>query len=197
MMSAPLHLSVFASASPQWVKFTIAKQSGDLLLLSKVISEAMTVLPAYLSYLPHQEYLLCPIPARPQQILKRSLSPQHFFAEALADHFPKRFSHDVYHTLKRIKHTTPQTGLSRLKRLQAQKNSLSFVPTLRRQLLGMLKSNYHSLVSAPNHSTAPKLPPLILIDDVVTTGSTLSEAHRAVQFAGFQVAVTLTLFQIE
>lgn len=183
--------SVFQADSAQWVKFKMAKQSGDLILLSQVISEAMNAIPMLLETLSTAPYQLVPIPARPHRLLQRGMSPQHLFVETLYDRFPKYFITDTSYSLKRIKKTVPQTGLSRRRRLLAQQNSLAYHPNKHRRMWEILCRPYSS------KSTSPCNTPLILVDDVMTTGSTLAEAQRAVQVAHSQVVALLTLFVVQ
>ena len=118
---------------------------------------------------PKQDRLvrLCPIPARPEHLLKRGFSPQHLLADRLAHDLGPRFLYDA-RTLIRVKPTLSQTGSSRKKRLRQQDHSLFY------------RGQAHDQV--------------IIVDDVLTTGSTLKEAQRALNQAHARSLASCLMF---
>ena len=118
---------------------------------------------------PKRDHLvrLCPIPARPEHLLKRGFSPQHLLADRLAHYLGPRFLYDA-RSLIRVKSTLSQTGSSRKKRLKQQDHSLFY--------------------RGPAHAQ------VIIVDDVLTTGATLKEAQRALNQAHARSLTSCLMF---
>ena len=113
---------------------------------------------------------LCPIPVRPEHLLKRGFSPQHLLADRLAYYLGPRFVYDT-RTLIRVKSTLSQTGSSRKNRLKQQDHSLTYRGHAGDQV--------------------------IIVDDVLTTGSTLKEAQRALSQAKAQTLASCLMFMTQ
>ena len=110
---------------------------------------------------------LCPIPARPEHLLKRGFSPQHLLANRLAHYLGPRFLYDA-RSLIRVKSTLSQTGSSRKRRLKQQDYSLFY------------RGQAHAQV--------------IIVDDVLTTGATLKEAQRALNQENARTLASCLMF---
>ncbi|MBI2589429.1 ComF family protein [Candidatus Berkelbacteria bacterium] len=107
---------------------------------------------------------LIPIPISPQRLRSRGYNQAFLLARALSE-----LTHIPVRTqLQRIQETRSQVGLSRRER---QKN-----------------------VSGVFKWTGPEIQgPVLLIDDICTTGATLAEAARCLAQAGFRERAALTL----
>ncbi len=101
--------------------------------------------------------LVVPVPLHRRRLRERGFNPAGFLARALA-----RSHHTPYDpvALERIRDTPSQTELSRTERLRNVRNAFRAAP----------------------HSRVPER--IWLVDDVVTTGSTLTAAARALRNAG-------------
>ena len=166
--------SAYRSDHHLWCVFRYAKYHGDIALMRDIIDQATLLISrSIIDEIGDQRLIkLCPIPLRDHHIAVRGFSPQHLFAEGLAkvmrsdmryqiDLQPKRdrpFYQVMvdHHMIKRDRLTKSQTGLTRDERLSAQRDSLRVLS-----------------------KTCTDESMIILIDDVVTTGSTLREAERA------------------
>jgi ComF family protein len=101
--------------------------------------------------------LVIPVPLHPYRLRERGFNPAAHLARALARAHGLPFDPVA---LERIRDTPSQTGLSRLER--------------RRNVRGAFRSTVHR-----------RIPPRVwLVDDVVTTGSTLTAAATALRRAG-------------
>lgn len=170
-------LSAYRSDHEFWCLFTVAKQRGDLSLMAEVIDEASAMIASPLLSLVDEVsneaslLCLCPIPPRRDRLIKRGFSPQHFFAERLKQHLQSSEMESSARELKAINRavicdpqalvrrrvTRSQTGLKREDRLKEQMNSLA----------------------CPIGQADEPRRCMIIIDDVITTGSTLREGNRA------------------
>ena len=181
--------SAYRSDHHLWCVFRFAKYNGDIALMRAVIDQAALLTSRSIIDEIGTERLikLCPIPLRDDHIAIRGFSPQHLFAEDLAkviisdiryknsqrprrDRSPHNVIVDNY-MIRRNRFTLSQTGLTRAERISAQRDSLS-------------------VISKPKSDDSM----IILIDDVVTTGSTLREAERALLKSGRAAKGACTLF---
>lgn len=116
-----------------------------------LVSELLAV---WLLALVHEEYLLIPIPLSAQRRQKRGYNQ----VESIASSALTRVPHITLcpHALERVRHTDPQTSLTREERLQ--------------NLIGAFRvpSAHHEVIRGRH---------LILLDDVSTTGTTLKGAR--------------------
>jgi ComF family protein len=115
----------------------------------------MLILEAAAQLPPPAPQLVVPVPLHPRRLRARGFNPAGLLARALARELGVRCGPVA---LRRVRDTPSQTGLDRRAR--------------RRNLRGAF---------APRGPVAPRV---WLVDDVVTTGSTLAEAARALQRAG-------------
>ena len=177
-----------SSQHPLWAFFLNAKATGQTCPMYSFIDQsaqslAFSILEMFnhtcLSLIPSTSIKrssspikLCPIPARPPHLLKRGFSTQHLLADRIAHYLNSSplMTHVIYdpHSLIRVIDTPSQTGSSRKDRLVQQQNSLSYQG-----------SSYDQV---------------IIIDDVLTTGSTLKEAYRALAQAGTKPLASCFLF---
>lgn len=117
-----------------------------------------------LKNLPDGDWTLIPIPLARDRLATRGFNQAGLIAQALADdHYP------VVNLLRRIRATEPQVGLTKTKRRV----------NLRRAFELKTKLNLPERV--------------LLIDDVATTGTTLSEAAKALRRAKIPTVWALTL----
>ena len=121
----------------------------------------------------HETYLI-PIPLSRERLRERGYNQTLEIARAALASAAR--AHLADSLLRRIRHSAPQTSLSRDERL--------------RNLAGAFAVNTDAL---PFQSSFPPQSRLILLDDVVTTGATLSEAARTLRNAGFTRVEQLTL----
>ena len=116
----------------------------------------------------NRELCLVPIPLSSKRLRERGYNQTLLIARAARVHAPHAQVHEEL--LKKIRHTPSQTSLSRAERL----------------------SNLDGVFAAGEHAL-PLDTPLILFDDIVTTGFTLAEAARALRRAGFTRIARLAL----
>lgn len=113
--------------------------------------------------------LLVPVPSSPKRTKKRGYSHTEFIAKAVAERLPTAITYSPT-LLKKVMDTAEQNKLpSRALRLQNLFNTQVVVGSL------------------PPHTS------VILLDDVTTTGATLSESRRALQAAGVKNIIAFTI----
>ncbi len=107
---------------------------------------------------------LIPIPLSAERLRERGYNQVLAIARSARARVPHLVVHE--NILQKIHRTPSQTSLSRAERLK----------------------NLAGVFAVGGHAPDPTLPPdacIILFDDIVTTGSTLSEASRTLREAGF------------
>lgn len=109
-----------------------------------------------------------PIPLSQTKLRKRGYN----HAEILAKNLGKKFGFDVQNVLKRVKETKPQYGLKREERIRNIRDAF-----------GMKNIQ----------KTKSKV--ALLVDDIVTTGSTLVEAANVLKRNGFEKVYGIILAQ--
>ncbi len=107
--------------------------------------------------------ILIPIPLTAHRLQKRGYNQ----SEILANNLGKRFGFTVVNLLKRSKETKPQYGLKREERMENMRGAF-----------GIADSKWFMY-----HGTKRTA---LLVDDVVTTGSTLKEAANVLKRNGFE-----------
>ena len=103
--------------------------------------------------------LIMPMPLAARRLAERGFNQSALLGRALAERFNLRYAASG---LARVRDTRPQTGLKRVERQQNVKNAFTFNPG--QQDVSGLR--------------------IALVDDVMTTGATMSEAARALKKAG-------------
>lgn len=111
--------------------------------------------------------ILVPIPLHRRRLMKRGYNHSQLLAEGLA----KKLNLRVIEILKRTINTKSQFGLNLKKRKENISNSFAIIP------------NY----------IITQLPNIFLVDDILTTGSTLLEAARILKKNGVKKIWGLTL----
>ena len=112
------------------------------------------------AWLEHENLLIIPTPIHRFRLWKRKYNQASLLANALA----ARTGHEVLHNgLLRTHHRPPQASLSRQKRLTNLKGSLAI---------------------NTKHKDAIKGRPILLIDDVMTTGATVNACAKLLKQAG-------------
>lgn len=106
--------------------------------------------------------VLVPIPLSIKRLRKRGYNQ----AELLANELGRRFELEVWSLLQRVKETKPQYGLKREERIENMKGAFTLTTALSQEERGKRKI-------------------VILVDDVLTTGSTMSEAAKILKRNGF------------
>jgi ComF family protein len=101
--------------------------------------------------------IIVPVPLHPTRLRERGFNQARLLAELLS----ARISIRCKRVLKRIRYTTTQTALDRAERIE----------------------NLHNAFRLRKNADVRGLQ-VLLIDDVVTTGSTLSECARVLKRAG-------------
>ena len=107
-----------------------------------------------------QSSVFVPIPLSSSRLKKRGYNQAELFAKALG----KKLYLEVQNLLKRVKDTKPQYGLKREERQQNIKDAFEF----------------NAKFKVKNAKVA------LLIDDVLTTGSTMLEAAKTLKKNGFE-----------
>lgn len=125
--------------------------------------------------LPRGPMLLVPVPLHRLRFLRRRYNQSALLARALSQRLAWPWCPDL---LLRHRATPLQDGLNREERRDNLANALSFNPARRAEL---------SRVQGRK---------ILLIDDVMTTGATLSAATRCLQSAGAGEIFTLTLARV-
>lgn len=125
-----------------------------------------------------QKPILIPVPLSRQKLRKRGYN----HAEILAKNLGKRFGLPVQNVLERVKETKPQYGLRREERIENIKGAFSIVIPAKAGIQrdgSRIKSGMTAL----------------LVDDIVTTGSTLLEAANVLKRYGFGKVYGVVLAQ--
>jgi competence protein ComFC len=136
-------------------------------VLSELFYESIIQNEQFAKLIVDSEWLMVPIPLSKTKLRKRGYNQ----AEILAEELSKRFNFPVQDLLLRAKETKTQVGLSNLQRKLNVKGAF------------VLKNSQLSIVNKS----------IFLVDDVVTTGSTLLEAARILKRAGASKVFGLTL----
>ena len=111
--------------------------------------------------------LVVPVPLHKTRLREREFNQ----AQILSNHIARKFNKNVLHdSLRRLRHTKTQTELEIDQRLLNVKNS--FAVTKNREIKGKN---------------------ILLVDDVLTTGATCSEAAYVLKNAGANIVFVLTL----
>jgi len=113
--------------------------------------------------------VLIPIPLYPSKFRKRGYNQSLLLAQGLAI----KFAVPVVTNLMRVKQTKTQVGLSKDERQKNIANAFAF--------------------EIKNNDLAKQYKHVFLVDDVVTSGSTLSEAAKVLKKAGFAHVWGVTL----
>lgn len=116
-----------------------------------------------------QQAVLVPIPLHKAKYKKRGYNQAQLLAEGLAKKFPLR----VFDCLERVKNTPTQVGLSQKERQENIKDAF-FLKKTAKEIIKDFKQ-------------------VILVDDVVTSGSTLREAAKILKKAGVEKVWGITL----
>lgn len=111
---------------------------------------------------------IVPVPLHWRRRIRRGFNPAHFLAEPLS----RRHRIPLWHALKKRRATKPQTSLSQKERLTNVQGVFAL---------------------AGGFDTRIKGKRLLLIDDVLTTGSTVNACAKILKQAGAEQVVVLTL----
>ena len=190
--------SALSHHDPRWLHLNIVKNEQVIESLYPLIQRLnITLGPSVLRAMSTHEmrapWVVCAIPPRNRGLRRRGISPQHHFAQSLTTELnrlihseasrlddPPLESQDSPRGLQchyqprmisRIRHTSRQRHLTRAERMIAQRDSL----------------NVNSLAYSS----------VVLVDDVMTTGGTLREGIRALEDAGAQQIIAVTLFRVD
>lgn len=119
-----------------------------------------------------QQPVFVPVPLSKTKLRKRGYN----HAEILAQNLGKRFGLEVQNVLERVKETKPQYGLKKEERVENMKGAFEVVE--------------NSLFGVYGKETTA-----LLVDDIVTTGSTLLEAANVLKRNGFRKVYGVVLAQ--
>ncbi len=114
-----------------------------------------------------QPFLLCPVPLHPKRQTFRGYNQ----STLLANHLAQDLNMKLYTDIIRTRHTQPQMSFPHI---QARKKNI-----------------FEAFQATPKKPTDPST--ILIIDDVTTTLSTLSEVATALHKAGFQDIYAITL----
>lgn len=134
-------------------------------ILSELFFESLIQNEFFINELKKENWIFVPIPLFPSKLKNRGYNQSEILAEELS----KKFEIPVKNLLKRIKDTKTQVGKGNIDR----------------------KLNIKGAFEISNTKTNPKN--IFLIDDVVTTGSTLIEAANELKRSGAKRVIGLTL----
>jgi ComF family protein len=112
--------------------------------------------------------ILCPVPLHFWRKNKRGFNQ----AELIARQIEQQTENRTLNLMKRVRHTNPQSSLGATDRRTNLQNAFQ------------MRSNAKNI---------DKKTPIVLIDDVATTFSTLIECRKALQAAGFQNVSAFTI----
>lgn len=126
--------------------------------------------------------LLVPIPIHSSRFKKRGYN----HAELLAQRLSKKLDVPMRNALVRTKPTSSQFGLDKKKRIENIHEAFKLNPTIQQPAR---QSNAQAFAGGFNNTT------IFLVDDIVTTGSTLIEAARILKKKGAKHVFGLTLAQ--
>lgn len=111
--------------------------------------------------------LIIPVPLHKARLREREFNQAQVLSEHISREFNIKLSND---TLQRLRHTQTQTGLETDERFK--------------NIQGSFTVKQKELIKEKN---------ILLVDDVLTTGATSSEAARALKDAGAKIVFVLTL----
>jgi ComF family protein len=126
--------------------------------LSQALVSSVRQFPSELKYLQKNKFVLVPVPLHSLKLAQRGFNQSELIAQEISTALSLKINSQI---LKKIKNTTSQTHLDAQQR----------------------KENVRHSFQCPT-STCP--PRLILIDDIFTSGATLTEAAYVLQKAGAQ-----------
>jgi competence protein ComFC len=136
-------------------------------VLSDLFYESIIQNEQFIAQIKKGKWILVPIPLSKTKLRKRGYNQ----AEILAQELSKKLNIPVQNLLMRTRETKTQVGLTNLQRKLNIKDAFSLI-------------NHKSLIINQN---------VWLVDDVVTTGSTLLEASKVLKRAGVDKVFGLTL----
>jgi ComF family protein len=139
--------------------------------LGTLLYESLIQNEAYIQILSVHDPIFIPIPLSPQKFRQRGYNQAKLLAKELA----KQTSGEVIEVLQRTRTTKPQYGLSREEREKNIKGAFEF--------------------NAKGKMQKAKVRNIFLVDDVVTTGSTLVEAANVLKRNGVEKVWGITLAQ--
>lgn len=124
-------------------------------------------------HMPHKEAdMVIPVPLSRKRLQSRRYNQSALLASYLAQELGVAYQP---HLLKRHRHTTPQTGLTRLQRLENVKGAFIVEGKASAQLSGK---------------------GILLVDDVMTTGATITACTHALKQAGAERVQVATLARV-
>jgi len=109
--------------------------------------------------------LIVPVPLHPARLRERGFNQAHLLATMLG----QKIGAPVSSVLERVRYTTTQTAFDRIDRME----------------------NLHNAFRLRKKATVRELR-VLLVDDILTTGSTLTECARVLREAGAQSIYAIT-----
>jgi len=137
-----------------------------LYILNKILGALMAV--AFFNVCSHKNVILVPVPLHRYKLWDRGFNQSALLAKEIA----KLLDVEVVNCLIRCKNTKPQFGLNKTMRPANIKGAFKF------------KNKYLSKISGKT---------VVLVDDIVATGSTLQECARVLKKSGIKDIWSLVL----
>lgn len=173
----------------KYKKNTKAIQIGGYALYERIINDQLSMV--------NNQFLLIPIPITQKRRNERGYNQCELLVDEI--HRLDRTNGKILTSkdlLVRTVHKDRQTMKNREKRLEDAKNIFS----VNKGVLDSIRGNYLKLDLSPNKaisdlnkSVAPENLFVIVIDDVITTGSTMKEAIETLGSAGFDRVIGISL----
>jgi len=150
---------------------------------------------------------IIPVPLHPRRRRERGFNQAEAFARSFARYVKAPVVADQ---LRKVKNTPPQTGLSRVERLKNVRGAFRLGSRwhyarhhLRLILYALRHSARHGRFSRAGKRGKKPEPPValrgkrvLLVDDVYTTGATVSECSRVLRRGGVKEVKVLTLARV-
>ena len=143
-------------------------------ILSDLLYESLIQQQAFMQALATRPVLV-PIPLSNKRLRQRGYNQAELYAKGLSE----KLGLEIQHLLERGKETRPQFGLSKEERQDNMKDAFSIVIPAKAGI-------YKNKTWIPDQVRDDKWKTAFLVDDILTTGSTLYEAAKVLKKNGFE-----------
>jgi len=145
-------------------------------ILTDLLYESLIQQSAFMNAL-ETKPILVPIPLSAKRLRSRGYNQAELYAKGLSG----KFGLEIHHLLIRGKETRPQFGLSREDRQENMKDAFSIVVAS-----AVKQSQTKNGIGASSSAPRNDVRTAFLVDDILTTGSTLYEAAKTLKKNGFE-----------